>query len=354
MNHFIQSLRKIQLPFLNNMLVYVDLGTSQTRIAIADKGVVLREPTYIGFNKKTHQSIFYGREAKRVMGKVPEFIDIQQPVVNSIIVNFDLAVDLVSFFLKKSIEPYFGKYQIIKPTLHIITSVPVVASEIEQRALEEVMHKVGAAKVTIIERAIATTMGCGYNVFLHEPVCIVDMGGGTIEISIISGGGIVQQKTIKNAGEHMNKLLQNYLYLKHGIMLGESTVEELKIALLDFSSDDHVQEVRGKSLETGLPKSIKVRTSEVKEALQSQLNQIIDAVKELIEVAPPEVVDEIYKAGIVLTGGVAHCPGIDQYLEGELQIPVKKSSRIDTATIQGLMRIGKRADYRDKLRVDVP
>lgn len=354
MNHFIQSLRKIQLPFLQNMQVYVDMGTSQTRIAIAEKGVVLREPTIIGFNKKTRESIFYGRDAKRVTGKVPEFIDIQQPVVNSIIVNFDLAVDLISFFLKKSVEPYYGKYQLIKPTLHIITAVPVVASEIEQRALEEVMHKVGATKVTIIERAIATTMGCGYNVFLHEPVCIVDMGGGTIEISIISGGGIVQQKTIKNAGEHMNKLLQNYLYLKHGIVLGDSTVEELKIALLDFADSDHVQEVRGKSLETGLPKSIKVRTNEVKEALQSQLNQIVDSIKELIEAVPPEVVDDIYKTGIILTGGIAHAKGIDQYLEQELQIPVHVSQHIDTATISGLMRIGKRQDWRDKLRVAVP
>jgi rod shape-determining protein MreB len=265
-----------------------------------------------------------------------------------------LLVFLWFLFLKKAVEPYYGKYQVVKPTLHIITSVPVVASEIEQRALEEVMHKVGATKVTIVERAIATTMGCGYNVFLHEPVCIIDMGGGTVEISIISGGGIVQQKTIKNAGEHMNKLLQNYLYLKHGIVLGESTVEELKLALFDLTGEDHIQDVRGKSLETGLPKSIKVRTNEVKEALQSHLNQIVDAVKELIEVAPPEVVDEIYKAGIVLTGGVAHAPGMDTYLEHELNMPVRTSQHIDTSTVSGLMRIGKRADWRDKLRVAVP
>ncbi len=354
MSNFIANLKKIQIPLLSHMNVCIDMGTSNTRVAISGKGVVLREPTVIGYNKKQQEAIFFGTEAKRVTGKVPEFISIEQPVRESIIINFDMAVELTRHFLELAVGPYVGKHALLKPTLHMSAIVPTIASEIEQRAVEEVLFKVGARKVSMYERALATALGCGHNVFLHEPVCVVDMGGGTIEIAIISGGGVVHQKTLKTAGEHMNKMINNSLYLKHGIVLGESTVEQLKMSLFQFEGEEKVETVRGKSLETGLPKTIKVRSSEVREALLPSMNHVTDAIKELVEMSPPEVVDALYNTGITLTGGTSHVPGLAAHFKSELNLPATVAPNSDTTTINGLLRIARRSEYAQKLRMNTP
>src|SRR5690606_37691326 len=142
------------------------------------------------------------------------------------------------------------------------SSAPTIATEIEQKALEEALEKSECTNVTVIEKALATAAGCGYDIFSHEPHFIIDLGGGLIELSIISGGGIVAQRTLKTAGENMNKLIANYIYLKHALILGEMTCEDLKIQLLNFTDEDKSINVRGKSLETGLPKSAKIKSSD--------------------------------------------------------------------------------------------
>jgi rod shape-determining protein MreB len=148
----------------------------------------------------------------------------------------------------------------------------------------------------------------------------------------------------------MNKLIYNYLYLKYGIILGETTIEDTKIQLLNFNGEEKTETVRGKSLETGLPKAIKVKSSDIREALLANFNQILDTIKEVIELSPPEVVDELYKNGLILTGGVANAPAIDAYFKEELKIDVKIAEQKDTATISGLMRTGRRKDYKERLQ----
>jgi rod shape-determining protein MreB len=190
-------------------------------------------------------------------------------------------------------------------------------------------------------KTIRNAAGCGYDIFSHEPHLVIDMGGGLIELSIISGGGIVSQKALKTAGEHMNKLIGNYTYLKHGLVLGESTCEDLKIKLLNFTNEEKTINVRGKSLETGLPKTVKLKSSDVREALISQFHHIIDAAKELIELSPPEVADAIFKNGIALTGNMASIPGIEQYFVQELQIDTFVVEHYMDATIHGLMKLDR-------------
>lgn len=354
MTNFIEKLGKIHLPIFSSFHIAADLGTSYTRLAIKDKGVVLRESTVVGFNKKTHEYIFFGNEARSITGKVPEFIKIENPVVNGIISNFDGEVAMVDKYIKKSVLPYLGKYPLIKPGIQAHVAVPSIATEIEQKAVEEVMYKTGASYVSLYEKPLATAIGSGLNIFIHQPIFIIDMGGGLIEIAIISGGGIVLQKSLKTAGEHMNKLIYNYLYLKHGIILGEITCDELKTKLLNFVQQDNVTLVRGKSLETGLPKSIKVKSSDIKEALLSSFNQIIDTVKEIIELAPPEVVDEVYKNGVVLTGGLSNIPGIETFFIEELKIPAKLADNRDNTTINGVLRICRRKEHIQRLRLQLP
>ena len=352
MFNFIQSLEKFKLPFISNFDVCFDLGTSNTRIAIKDKGKVLNEPTYIGLNKNNKEYIFFGSEAKTIVGKTPDFVKIIRPVINGVISDFDAEVALLHEYLQRSVNVYFKNFSFIKPHLRAIASVPYSATEIEQKAVEEVLLKVGFSSVFLIEKPIAAALGSGINVFYHHPHLIVDMGGGITEMSIVSGGGIVSEKTIKTAGDGMNQTLANYAYLKYGIMLGEITCEHLKIYLLNFRQENKTYTVRGKSLENGLPKSVRIKTSDVKEALFSSFTQMVDGIKELIDISPPEVVDDIYERGITLTGGIANTEGIDRFLSEELKIDVVITNSPDDAIIRGLLKLSN--NFQDLHKLSMP
>lgn len=349
MFNFIRNLRKIKFPF-SAVELYFDLGTSQTKIGIKDKGVILREPTYLGFNSKIREFIFFGKEAKSIVGKTPQFIKIARPVVNGVISDFDAEVALLKKFLEQSVYLYFSN-KLIKPPIRAISVVPTIATEIEQKAVEEALLKAGSSEVYLIEKSLATASGCNVDIFSHQPNLIVDLGGGLIELSIISSGGIVSQKTLKTAGDHMNKLIYNYVYLKYGVILGEATCESLKIELLNFTNDEKSTTIRGKSLETGLPKSVRITTSDIKEALLTNFNQISDGIKELIEESPPEILDELLKRGILLTGGLAEIEGIDRFFANEIKIDAYRIDDVQNATINGLMKLSKNFEQVIKLAI---
>jgi len=175
------------------------------------------------------------------------------------------------------------------------------------------------------------------------------MGAGSIELSIVGSGGIIAQKVLKSAGDQMNKTIYNYIYLKYGIILGETTCEDLKKNLLNFNNEEKIANIRGKSLESGLPKTVKIKTSDVKEALLSSFNLIIDSVKELLETSAPEIVDEILKRGIILTGGLSSISGFDRFMSSEIKIDVISSQELSLATINGLVNLAKNEQALSKL-----
>ncbi len=341
MVNFIEKARKIKLPLIHSMDICADIGTAHTRLAIVGKGIVLEEPTYIGQNIKSDEYIFFGTEARTILGKTPEFVKIVRPVVNGVISDFDGEVALMRKYIQKAIYPYLERYHFLKPTLRAIVSVPHIATEIEQKALEEVFSKLGFSATHLIDTPLASAAGCGINIYSHHPHLIVNLGAGLIELAIISGGGIVMEKTLRNAGDQMNHLIANYAYLKYGIILGETTCDELKINLLNFKDDNKTLLVRGKSLENGLPKSVKIKSYDIKEALINNFIQIVDAVKELIEMSPPEVVDELFDRGIYLTGGLALTPGLDEYFSQELKMTCLAPQQPATTSIHGLLKIAR-------------
>ncbi|MBI3619592.1 rod shape-determining protein [Candidatus Roizmanbacteria bacterium] len=349
MVNVIENLKKIHLPFFTPFFVCLDIGTTITRIAIPNKGIILSEPTCIGQNTKTHEYIFFGGEAQSIIGKTPNFVSIVHPVVNGVISDFDAQVALTRKFVEQAVYPYLKSFSFLRPPLAAISAVPHRATEIEQKALAEVLSKVGFSSTYIIERPIVTAIGGGINIFTHRPHLIIDMGGGLIELTIISGGGIVVEKTLKNAGLAMNHLISNYIYLKYGLILGEATCEELKTSLLNFNDDAKTIMIRGKSLENGLPKSIRIKSAEIKEAVLSSLIQIADVIKEVIEIAPPEIVDEIYDKGILFAGQMTQIPGIDRYFSQELKINCVILDDPGNATIRGLMRLAKNPADLDRL-----
>ncbi len=348
MINFTNFFSKIKLPFFSGLEIYFDFGTSETKIAVKDKGLILREPTYLAYNSKTSEYIFFGNEARSIIGKTPEFIKIIRPVVSGVISDFDAQVALTKKYLERSANLYFTN-QLIKPLLTGIAVVPSVATEIEQKAVEESLSKAGISRFFLVEKSLATATGCRLNIFSHHPNLIADLGGGLIELSIIGSGGIIAQKTLKNAGDNMNKLIFNYIYLKYGVILGEATCEDLKLNLLNFSGVEKTVTIRGKSLETGLPKSIKIKSSDIKEALLTNFIQIIDTIKELIESSPPEIVDELMNRGIVLTGGLSRIDGIDKFFEQEIKINVIKEESHQYATINGLSKLAQNKDQLSKL-----
>lgn len=352
MLNFIQSLKNFKLPFLSTFDICFDLGTSNTRIAIKDKGKVLNEPSYIALNTSSKDYIFFGNEAKTIVGKTPEFVKIIRPVVSGVISDFDAEVVLVNRFINRSVNVYIKNFSLFRPQLRAIASVPYIATEIEQKAVEEVLLKIGFSSVFLVEKPIAAAIGSGINIFYHHPHLLIDLGGGLIEISVVSGGGIVADKTLKAAGDSMNHTLANYVYLKYGVILGEATCEHLKIYLLNFNDENKTFTVRGKSLENGLPKSIRIKSYDVKEALLGHFTQIIDAMKEIIEISPPEVVDEIYERGIIIVGGLANVSGIDRFLSSELKIDVAVAANADDTVIKGLLKII--SSHEDLVKLSIP
>ncbi|MFA5136822.1 MAG: rod shape-determining protein [Patescibacteria group bacterium] len=341
MTSLFDTLRNISLPFFTGFKVYFDLGTTTTRIAIKDKGIVLKEPSFLAYNTEVKDYIFFGTEAKNIMGKTPEFLKIIRPIISGIVSDFDAEVALIKKFIERSVSPYLQSRIFIQPPLEALAVFPVITTEIEQKAVEEAILKAQCNSVTLIKKPLASAAGCDINIFSHKPNLILDMGGGLIEISIISGGGIVTNKTLKNAGEHMDKLIANYVYLKHGVVLGEATCERLKLECFNFTGEEKIQLVRGKSLENGLPKSVKIKTSDVREALYNNFIQITDAIKELIELSPPEVVDEVFDTGIFLTGKLAAIEGLDTFLNQEVKIEVNKTPHFSDAAIYGLAVLDK-------------
>jgi len=339
--NFIEKLKKIKIPLFPYFKIYIDLGSTFTKIAIREKGIILREPTYLAYDNKKNIIVFIGQEAKEIVGKTPDFIKIINPVISGVISDFDSTVALLNNFIQNSVGLY-TRSSLIKPIIEALTAVPTIATEIEQKALKEAILKTDISQAYLIEKILATAVGCGIDIFSSNPSLIIEIGGGLTEIAVVGSGNVIRQKTLKIAGNYFKKVISHYLYLKHGIILGEKTCEELKNNFLDFEKTDKTQIIRGKSLETGLPKSLRVKSSEIKEAVIPHFNQIIDATKEVIETCPPEVIDEIFKKGIILTGGIAQLKGLDKFFTKELKIDVFTSPNPQEATINGLIELDKK------------
>ncbi len=337
--NILNTVKNISSHIFGSFQIIVDPGTSVTRIGIFDKGIVLREPTYIGLNTRTNEYLFYGGEAKEIYGKAPNFIHVTKPIEHSIISDFDTSVLLMKHFIEKSVYPFFLNQRFIKAKLVCYSVAPSSATEVEQKALTEALSKTGISEVFVIEKSLATAAGANLPIFSKTPFFLVDMGGGLIEISVVVMGGIVAYKALKMAGEQMDRLIYNYLHLKNGLIIGEQTSEQLKIALLNLTEESAVMTVRGKSLEDGLPKSVRVKSADIKEALINNLNQIVDNIKELMETVPPEIVDGIVKNGLIICGGMANIKGLDRYMSTELKIPVSIPDSPQDATSRGLLRL---------------
>ena len=295
----------------------VDLGTANTLVYVRGRGIVLNEPSVVAINTRTNQPLAVGADAKRMIGRTPSHIQAIRPLRDGVIADFAITEKLLRYFIQKVQQRRWQKPR-------IVICVPSGITQVEQRAVEESAIQAGARAAFIIEEPMAAAIGSGMPV--HEPTgnMVVDIGGGTTEVAVISLGGIVTSESVRIGGDELDESIINYVKKEYNLALGERTAEEIKIAIGSaFPLEDEPRaEIRGRDLVTGLPKTIIVTTEEIREALEEPVAAIVDAVKITLDRTPPELAADIMEQGIVLTGGGALLKGLDRRLGHETGMPL--------------------------------
>lgn len=313
------------LNFFGSKDMGIDLGTANTLIYIKGSGIVLNEPSVIAFNKITGETLAAGIEAKKMLGKAPQSIGVVRPLQDGVISDFDKTADMLRTFLQRALAIKKVK------NFRVVVGVPSGVTEVEKRAVEEIVKRMGGTDVYIMEEPMAAAIGAGLAVDDSTGCMIADIGGGTSDIAIVALGGIVASTSIRHAGDKMNEAIIQYMRKRHALLIGEHTAEELKknigCACLDL--DEHGNEViktmkaRGRDLISGLPKTMEVSNKDMVIALQESIDIIIDGVKGTIEKAPPEIAADIAENGMVLSGGGGMIYNLDKLIKKRTDMDVR-------------------------------
>lgn len=298
----------------------VDLGTANTLVYVRGRGIVLNEPSVVAINTRDGRPLAVGAEAKRMIGRTPSHIQAIRPLRDGVIADFGITEKMLRYFIQKVQQRRWQKPR-------IVICVPSGITQVEQRAVEESAVQAGARAAYIIEEPMAAAIGAGLPV--HEPAgnMVVDIGGGTTEVAVISLGGIVTSESVRIGGDELDEAIINYVKKEYSLALGERTSEEIKIAIGSAFplKDEPRAEIRGRDLITGLPKTIVVTTEEIRAALDEPVAQIVDAVKITLDRTPPELAADIMEQGIVLTGGGALLKGLPERIHHETAMPIRIS-----------------------------
>lgn len=331
--------------------VGIDLGTSNTMVWIKGKGVMIREPSVVARQKKTKEILAIGKEAKKMVGKTPATIEVVRPLRDGVIADFDATEAMLKKYIHEvhESEAFFPK--IPKPRVAI--GIPSGVTEVERKAVQDAALSAGARKAYLIEEPMAAAIGIGLPIEKPEGILLVDIGGGTTEIAIISLGGIVIERCLRVAGDEMDEAIVSYMRLKYSLLLGEATAEETKIQLGSAYPQERIRQaiIRGRDLETGLPKSLKVGSEEIREAISPIVRQIIDQISEVIEETPPELVSDIVVRGITLCGGGSQLAGLDKLISEEIKMPVWVADDPMSAVVRGCGKLLEKELLLEKIRV---
>ena len=296
----------------------IDLGTANTLVHVKGKGIVLREPSVVAIQRDTGQILAVGEEAKQMIGRTPGNIVAIRPLKDGVIADFDVTQSMLKYFIRKSID----SRSFIRP--RVVVGVPSGVTEVEKRAVIDATVQAGAREAYLIEEPMAAAIGAGLPV--HEPTgnMIVDIGGGTTEVAIISLGGIVTSRSIRIGGDELDEAIIQYVKRNFNLMIGERTAEEVKLTIGSaiLPEVDQTMEIRGRDLVTGLPKTLTIRAVEVHRALSEPVFGIVEAVKATLEKTPPELSSDIMDRGIMMSGGGALLRGLDTLLNKETGMPV--------------------------------
>lgn len=332
----------------------IDLGTANTLVSVKGKGIVIREPSVVARHKRTKHIVAIGREAKRMLGKTPGTIEALRPLKDGVISDFDATAAMLAHYITLIHEQPKNKFLPNIPRPKVVVGIPSGVTEVERRAVQEAAIMAGAREAYLIEEPMAAAIGAGLPVEDSSGSFICDIGGGTTEIAVISLGGIVVNRSIRTAGDEMDEAIVNFVRLKYSLLIGDQTAEEVKIAIgsaYPLEKGDRQTVVRGRDIETGLPRSLRVNESEIREALSPTIHTIIEAISETIEETPPELVGDILARGIVLAGGGSLIRGIDTLIAQEVKMPVWVTEDPQTAVVRGCEKLLTDAALLSKVKV---
>ncbi len=348
----------------------IDLGTANTLVWVGGKGIVIREPSVVAMHKKSKKVIAIGTEAKKMIGRTPATIITVRPLVGGVIADFDATLAMISHYIQQvhevgnTIPTAFSRPR-------VVIGIPSAVTEVERRAVWEAALSAGARQAYLIEEPMAAAIGENISVFSPKGVMVVDIGGGTTEIAVISLGGIVVGKSLRVAGDDMDKAIAHYIRLRHGLLIGEKTAEDLKLNIgsayqrskqkplplkegeeqKDDKNHDKVAVIRGRDIETGLPKSLKITEVEIREALSPILTQIVDAIADILEESPPELTSDVLEQGLLLTGGGSKLYGLDHLIIERIHIPVILSEDPLTSVARGTGKVLEDENLLNRVKV---
>jgi len=312
----------------------IDLGTCSILVYVKDKGIVIDEPSVVALNTRTDQILAVGKDAQKMIGKTPHYIEAIKPLDRGIISDFEVTEKMLKYFVERIDRGTFGF--MIRP--RVVIGIPLDVTEVERKAVEDAVVAAGAREVFLVEKLMAAAIGARLPVQEPNASMVVDFGGGTTEIAVISLGGIVSWKSLHIAGNDLNNDIIQYARNEFNILLGEKVAEQVKIKIGSAIAETGEQmelRVRGRDLISGLPKEIIMTDGQIREALARSIRIIIDNIKATLEVTPPELVSDIYERGMVLTGGGALLKGIDKAIAKATQIPVQIADDPITCTVRG-------------------
>lgn len=311
----------------------IDLGTSNTLVHVRDRGIVVNEPSVVALNTKTDQVLAIGDAAKNMVGKTPAHLTVSRPLEKGIIADFEVAEKMLKYFIDRIHQESIN----IIPRPRVVIGIPMDVTEVERKAVEDAALFAGAREVFLVEKAMANAIGM--RIPIEDPAgnMIVDLGGGLTEIAVISLGGIVNYKALDIAGRTLDDDIINYVKEEFKVFLGESMAElaKIKIGAIYEIENPMEMEVRGRDLNTGLPRQIVINSYQIRDALYKSIRSIVDSIKATLEVTPPALVADIYERGIILTGGGALLRGIDKLISEETEIPVHVTEDPLTCVVRG-------------------
>lgn len=302
----------------------IDLGTANTLVYMRGKGIIIREPSVVAVDVKYDRVRYVGQEAKDVIGRTPGSIKAVRPLKDGVIADFDITTSMLQEFIKKALKGRaFTKAR-------VIICIPSGVTAVERRAVKEATQNAGAKRVSIIEEPMAAAIGAGLPVADPTGSMIVDIGGGTSEVAVISLGGIVTSRSVRVAGDEFDSSIINYIKKKYNLLIGERTAENIKIGIgsaFPYADNEPVMDIKGRNLMNGLPENITVTSEEIRSALAEPLSNVIEAIKTTLEKTPPELAADIIDQGIMLAGGGALLKGLDLLINHETGMPVKIAER---------------------------
>jgi len=328
-------LSKLLETFSND--IGIDLGTANTLVYVKGRGILIREPSVVTIHKKTKAVLAVGSEAKRMLGKTPSAIAAIRPLRDGVISDYYVAEKMIEHFIRSvnAIPTRFPKY----PKPRVVIGVPSGITSVERKAVVDATRNAGARRTYLIEEPMAAAIGVGLPIQEPRGTMIIDIGGGTSEIAVISLGGIVINKSLRTAGDEMDEAIVNYAKLKHNLLMGEETAEQVKCSFgsaMEFDGENDIKPVfRGRDLKTGLPRSIEVTAGEIRDAIRPQVYTIINAAKDAIEETPPELVPDILKGGIVMSGGASQLKNFGKLMSIEIKVPVRVAEDPMTSVVRG-------------------